>query len=128
MPDGLRNLGKIAAGLLTALLLCAAPTGAQAESLVFRNDTKEPLIVQAACVVRGVLKRDRPYLLKPGDSTPGIVMPGNKVITVYDGLRPNKVVFKGAIPGGANDQAFNVSPDPTGGVKLDLAPMPASDK
>jgi hypothetical protein len=125
MTHGLCNLSKIAAGLSAVLIVSLLPAGARAEALLFRNDTKAVIIVQAACVVRGVLRRDRPYLLKPGDSTPGIVMPGNKVITVYDGLRPNKVVFQGAIPGGPTDQAFIVNPDPAGGVKLELMPAPA---
>jgi hypothetical protein len=124
MTGRLGNLGKIAAGLLAVLAVSLAPAGARAEALLFRNDTKGPIIVQAACVVRGVLRRDRPYLLKPGDSTPGVTLPGNKVITVYDGLRPNKVIFRGAIPGGLIDQAFTVDPDPTGGVKLEPLPMP----
>jgi hypothetical protein len=125
MKYSLRNLGKIGAGLLAVLVVTLVPAGARAEALLFRNDTKAAIIVQAACVVRGVLRRDRPYLLKPGDSTPGVTLPGNKVITVYDGLRPNKVIFQGAIPGGATDQAFIVNPDPAGGVKLELLPMPA---
>jgi hypothetical protein len=124
MTYGLRNLGKIGTGLLAVLIVSLVPAGARAEALLFRNDTKAAIIVQAACVVHGVLRRDRPYLLKPGDSTPGITMPGNKVITIYDGLRPNKVIFQGAIPGGPTDQAFNVNPDPAGGVKLELLPTP----
>jgi hypothetical protein len=124
MRVSLGNLSKIAAGLLAVWFVGLLPTGARAETLLFRNDTKAPIIVQAACVVRGVLRRDRPYLLKPGDSTPGVTMPGNKVITVYDGQRPNKVLFRGAIPGGPTDQAFTVGPDPTGGVQLEPLPMP----
>jgi hypothetical protein len=124
MIVGLGNLSKIAVGLLAVWIMALLPTGGQAETLIFRNDAKAPIIVQAACVVRGVLRRDRPYLLKPGDSTPGITLPGNKIITIYDGQRPNKVVFKGAIPGGPTDQAFTVGPDATGGVKLELLPLP----
>ena len=112
------NMGKIAAGLMAVWTISLSSANARGEALLFRNDTKAPIIVQAACVVRGVLRRDRPYLLKPGDSTPGVVLPGNKLITIYDGLRPNKVIFKGAIPGGPTDQAFTVDPDPTGGVML----------
>ena len=117
-----RNLGKIAASVLAALVVVSIPTHARAESLLFRNDIGQPIIIQAACVYRGALRRDRPYLLKPGDSTPAIVMPGNKVITIYDGRRLNKVIFKGAIPGGATDKSFNVKPEPAGGVKLEPAP------
>jgi hypothetical protein len=109
------NLGKIGAGLLAVLMTGLLPAGARAEALLFRNETNGPIIVQAACVVRGVLRRDRPYLLRPGDATPGIVLPGNKLITIYDGLNTNHVVFQGAIPGGPADQAFGVAIDPASG-------------
>jgi hypothetical protein len=116
------NLGKLGVGFMAVLLVCLLPAATHAEALAFRNETNGPIIVQAACVIRGALRRDRPYLLRPGDSTPGIVLPGNKLITVYDGLNPNVVIFKGAIPGGPADAAFGVSPDGAGGVKLDLKP------
>ena len=106
------NLGKIGAGLLALLMAGLIPAAAHGEALVFRNETNGPIIVQAACVVRGVLHRGRPLLLRPGDATPGIVMPGNKIITVYDGTNPNHVVYQGAIPAGPVDQLFGVGLDP----------------
>ena len=67
---------------------------------------------------------DKYYLLKAGDSTPGIQLPGNKLVTVYDGANPNKVIFQGTIPGGPNDQAYSVAPDPlSGAIKLDMRPV-----
>jgi hypothetical protein len=112
----LNNLSKIGVGLVALLTAGLLPTGACAEELLFHNETNSPIIVQAACVVRGVLRRDRPYLLKPGDATPPIVLPGNKLITIYDGLNTNHVIFQGTIPGGMGNQAFGVGVDPTGGV------------
>src|SRR5437868_14099796 len=112
----LPNLGKIGAGLLAVLMAGLLPAAAHAEALVFRNETNGPIIVQAACVIRGALHRDRPYLLQSGAATPGIVMPGNKLITIYDGQNPNVVIYKGTIPGGPADAVFGVSPDPAGGV------------
>ena len=50
----------------------------------------------------------------------GIVLPGNKFITIYDGLQPNIVNFQGTIPAGPADQVFGVSPDPAGGVQINL--------
>ena len=120
----LNNLGKIGVGLVALLMAAPAPAGARAEELLFRNETNSPIIVQAACVVRGVLRRDRPYLLKPGDVTPAIVLPGNKLITIYDGLNTNHVIFQGAIPGGLGNQAFSVGVDPTGGVVVAPKAMP----
>ena len=121
----LRNLGKIGAGLVAVVMVALLPGGARAEALQFRNDTNGAIIVQAACVVRGVLRRDRPYLLKPGDATPGIALPGNKLITVYDGANPNRVIFQGTVPGGPTDQAFGVAPDPaSGAIKLEARTTP----
>src|SRR5438309_11414812 len=79
-----RNLGWGGLGVLAVLVVCCLPDKAPAETLVFRNECKAPVVVQAASVVRGVLRRDRPYLLNYRDTTPDIVMPGNKLITVYD--------------------------------------------
>ena len=53
------------------------------------------------------------------------MLPGNKLITVYDGANPNKVIFQGTIAGGPADQAFSVVPDPLSGTtKLDVRPPP----
>ncbi len=112
----LRNLGKIGAGLAAVVMVALLPGGVRAEALQFRNETNGAIIVQAACVFRGALRRDRPYLLKPGDATPGIVLPGNKLITVYDGVNPNRIIFRGTVSGGVNDQAFGVALDPASGV------------
>ena len=111
----LNKMGKIGAALAAVLMLGLLPAGARAEELLFHNETNGPIIVQGACVVRGVLRSGRPYLLRVGDTTPAIVLPGNKLITIYDGLNPNHVIFKGTIPGGLGNQAFGVSLDPTGG-------------
>jgi hypothetical protein len=120
MTQRIPNLGRIGAGLMAVLMVGVLPAAAHAEALIFRNQTNGPIIVQAACVIKGVLRRDRPYLVQPGGATPGVVMPGNKLITIYDGQNPNVVIFKGTIPGGPADALFDVSPDPAGGVKLDL--------
>ncbi len=114
----LNNLGKIGA-LAILLMVGMVPAGARAaEELIFRNETNGPIIVQGACVVRGVLHRDRPYLLKPTEMTAPIVLPGNKLITIYDGINTNHVIFQGTIPGGLGNQFLGVSPDPTGGVAI----------
>ncbi len=125
MTRRLNNLGKISAGLAAVLMVGLLPAGARAEELLFHNETNGPIIVQAACVVRGVLRSDRPYLLKPGDTTPAIVLPGNKLITIYDGLNTNHVIFKGAIPGGLVNQAFGVGLDGTGGVTVNPKAAPS---
>ena len=81
--------------------------------------TELSVIVQAAISVRGMTKPGRPYLLNPGDSTPPIVGPGDKLITVYDGKNPNVVIFRDTVMGSPGDKAFNVAPDGGGGVKME---------
>jgi hypothetical protein len=94
---------------LTVLVL--APGFALAETLHFRNETPIPVVVQGACVLRGALVRDRPYLLQPTDKSPAITLPGNKVITIYDAKVPSRVLFQGVIPAGTDDQIFNIQVD-----------------
>jgi hypothetical protein len=105
------NLGGWGRLLLALLILCLLPCLVQAETLEFRNDCKAPVVVQAVSVFRGVLRRDRPYLLNPGDKTPGITMLGDKVITVYNARIPNQILFQGAIPSGMVDLSFSILPD-----------------
>jgi hypothetical protein len=116
---------------LTALLLallalgggspCQAQPPARPESLIFRNDTTMPVVVQAACIIQGMLTRDRPYLLQINDSTPEIRLPGNKLITIYDPRTPARILFQGAIPANNVNQRFKILPDlPAPRVKIEL--------
>ena len=47
-------------GVLVALVWAWAPAATWAEELVFRNDTKVPLVVQGACIVNGKIQLDQP--------------------------------------------------------------------
>jgi hypothetical protein len=105
-----RSLGRFRPHLLAALILCLLPGLARAETLYFRNECKTPVVVQAVSVVGGVLRRDKPYLLNAGDRTPGIMLPGNKVITVYDSKVPNRILFQGVIPAGRVDLYYGIVP------------------
>lgn len=98
-------------GLLAVLLAGWSASPASAETLVFHNDCNTPIIVQAAGVFRGIFRRDRPYLLRPGEATPGIVLPGDKVITIYDAKMPNRILFQEALPAGILDLRFRILPD-----------------
>jgi hypothetical protein len=97
---------------LSAVLIVVCPALASAEAVTFRNECTAPMVVQAVSIgPGGVVRRDRPYLLNPGDATPGIVLPGDKIVTIYDARVPNRVLFQGAIPAGRADQYFGVVPD-----------------
>jgi hypothetical protein len=95
------------------------PAGLRAETLVFRNDTNAPLVIQGACVVNGRLRHDQPIAMAPG-ATARIVLPGNKLITVYHAKLPNRILFQGTIQEGKEDLYFSMQPDPViGKVKME---------
>jgi hypothetical protein len=107
--------------LPAALALCLLPGAASAETLLLRNECNGPVVVQAFGVWRGRVFRDRPYLLQPGDVSPAIMVPGDKVVTVYDAKVPNRILFQGAVPAGRVDLFFGVIPDLLPGrVRLDV--------
>lgn len=97
----------VLAGLLFAPL---APVSAQ--TLVFRNDGNIPVVVQVTSVYRGVYRRDRPHLLRPSDTTaPGILLPGDKLVTITDARLPTHILFQGALPASAFDHYFRIVAD-----------------
>jgi hypothetical protein len=83
------------------------------------------MVVQAASIgPGGVVRRDRPYLLNPGDATPAIVLPGDKIVTIYDARVPNRVLYMGAIPAKSKDR-YGVVPDVLPGrVRLEIRQPP----
>src|SRR5205823_13152521 len=101
-----RSLGRLCPCLAAVLACGLLPGAAGAEALAFRNECKAPVVVQAVSVFRGRVFRDKPYLLNRGHVTPNIVLPGDKVITVYDAKVPNRELFKGALPASPVNQAY----------------------
>lgn len=125
--------GRKCLQLLALLAAVAVPTAIHAETIVIENTTAVPIVVQASSIVKGQVNRGAPAMLKPGDSTPGIQLPGNKVITIYDAKTPNKVLFQGVVPAGNNDLNLGILIDPKTGkiAKLEkVAPptMPEKDR
>jgi hypothetical protein len=119
------SLGLLRPCLLAVLLVCCLPALAPAQGLAFRNDCGAPIVVQAVCILPGGVRRDRPYLLKPGEHTPRLLLPGDKIITVYDARLPNRVLFQGALPAGGVELRFAVLPHVLPGrVRMELVPPP----
>jgi len=87
------------------------PVGARCESITITNTTLAPLVVQMASVISNTVRRDRPYPLYPGQ-TVKIVLPGNKVVNIYDARIPNRVLYQGRISSSPEDLFFAVLPDP----------------
>lgn len=105
--------------VLAALLVGWSATTASAETLEFRNECKAPVVVQVVGVFHGVFRRDRPYLLHPGDITkPGVTLNGDKVVTIYDAKVPNRILYQSAIPAGSRDRHFRIVPDDPPRVRL----------
>lgn len=111
MIHQLRHLRAGGAVALVFMALALLPAAARAEALGFRNDTTAPIIVQGASMVQGGVQRDRPHLLQKNEAC-RIVLPGNKLITIYNAKMPNQVLFQTTIPAAAEDQFFSVCLDP----------------
>ncbi len=98
--------------VLPALLaLVLLPATLFAETIYVRNEGQVAVVVQVGSVVRGVLRRDPPCVLKPGEVAPGTLLPGNKIITIHDARAPNRILFQGTIPAAKEDGYFGVVPD-----------------
>ena len=56
----------------------------------FKNETPIPVLVQVKSIFNGQLLRDRPYLIKSGETSPPIQIPGTKSVSISDSksLRP----------------------------------------
>ena len=57
-------------------------------------------------------------LLQPGDST-NIVLPGNKIITVYDARMPSLQLNQSTVPAAKEDQYFSIQVDTPTKAKLE---------
>jgi hypothetical protein len=101
------NTGR---GCLAGLFVLILPALAAAQNITVKNDLKQPVVVQAACVVNGMLKRDKPHALKPGDSTPSFTLPGDKVIFIFDAQNPNIKLGEVPVKAGKEDLKFLVVP------------------
>ena len=90
------NLRRKGFALLVALAVL--PAGAEAASLAFRNDTDSPLLVQGVSLVKGVARRGKLHVLRPGEvSQELILVPGTVVITVADANQPKRTLCREAI-------------------------------
>jgi hypothetical protein len=99
--------------LVAFAIVLLGPGLARAQSIQFRNETTVPIVVQASCVVRGALVRDRPYLVNANDKSPAITLPGNKIITVYEAKVPNRALFQGVVAASADNQVFSIQSEGT---------------
>ena len=113
---GLLRMGAVLLALALALVL---PAQGLAETVEIVNKTNGTIVVQAAAVVKGAVRRGTPTTLGPGDKMT-ITVPGNKLINVYDARFPNRMLYQGTIPASPTDGSYMIrQPDPRI-PKLDL--------
>jgi hypothetical protein len=120
------SLGRMCLRLLAVLILALLPAALHAESITIQNTTPVAIVVQASSIVGKQVNRAAPAMLNPTDATPGIQLPGNKVITIYDAKTPNKVLWQGVIPAGNQDLNLGIVVDPKTGKFVKLEKLPAA--
>jgi hypothetical protein len=123
----LHSLGLTRPSLTALLIVCLAPAAASAQHLRFRNETSGVIIIQTSSVVGGVVRQGPRYQLNPNDVTPAVLLPGNRIIAIYDNPRnPNRLLFQGTIPAGTEDLGFGIVADaPAPRVKIEPRRLPA---
>ena len=105
--------------MLAVFGLLALPAGLRAETLIIRNDTNIPVVIQTAIVVNNQVKVDRPVVIKAGGNA-AIALPGNKLISIYNGRNPSQILNKSTIPASKEDGIYSIQADVLPGrVKLE---------
>lgn len=77
---------------LFALLSTAQTPAPTVSPITFKNETPIPVLVQVKSIFNGQLLRDRPYLIKPGETSPPIQIPGTKSVSISDSKSPRPLV------------------------------------
>ena len=98
-------------GMLAVALVCLLPSLGRAENVIFRNECKASIVVQTATVVKGVVKRDQPTLLRMGECTAKIPLDVDRILTVYD-ARSNRVLYRDVIKASKKELGAGIAFDP----------------
>lgn len=77
--------------LLFALLSTGQIPPGPTLPITFKNETTIPILLQVKSIFNGQLLRDRPYLLKPGETSPPIQIPGTKSVSISDAKSPRPI-------------------------------------
>jgi hypothetical protein len=93
-------------GLMLGLGAGTAYSQAPVASMVFRNDTNAPVIVQGTSIIGGMIRRGPPILVAPGKALGDFNVPaGRRFYSVYDANQPSRVLAKDVpfdVPAGAS--------------------------
>ena len=127
MRRALRSLSVLSVGFT----LCLSASLAQAGGawLGFRNELPVPVFIQGATLVDGVLRRDRPRLLYPGEvAWDSVNSTGDKILTIYIARQPIQVLYQDTVPSSTDDQFFSIQLEPPPSVAKGQKPVPAKIK
>jgi hypothetical protein len=104
-----RLRGWLAAGLI----LLVPPAVADAAWLGFRNDTRAVIVVQGASLINNKPRWGKPYRLLPGEVYwENILVPGEKVIAVFDPAQGARPVHQENITTAESDQLYSIQVEP----------------
>ena len=116
-------------GILALLLTAAAPASSWAGWFGLRNDLKALVVVRSSVVTNRGVVSGRPKTLVAGEvAWDSVLLPGNRVIQVYDAN--NREIYRKTIPI-MGDQFFSIQMDPKAGVLLvpvKATPQPPGQK
>jgi hypothetical protein len=100
------NAGSV---LLAVIGLAAIAPGADAAWLGFRNDTNGTLVVQGASLVNNLPRWGKPNRLLPGEVYwENILVPGNKLIAVFDINQPNRPLHREILQCAGSDLFYSI--------------------
>jgi len=104
------NRGRVCPKLLLALILLMGlvPSFSLAETVVFRNETPVPIIVQVSAVQRGVLKRHQ-HLVLPTQSTPKMPTETDQIILIFD-AKTGRMLFRDVLKASMLPLSFGIIP------------------
>jgi hypothetical protein len=106
------SLSRKSRTLLAVLIVCLVPAALQAETIIITNKLPIVVKVQTTYVVQGRVAVGPTYTLKPGDATPGIVLPGVKNFAVFDPNMPPRPLGIQSNVAGNMDISLDIVPAP----------------
>ena len=111
---------------LTLVVLPLLTVPATAAGIGFKSLVGIPIIVQGASKDENTntLRRGQPVVIMPGKMGWDLnLKPGFRIITIYDGRQPNRILFQGPIPFQGLDRLFIVRPVPRNPFQVLVVPV-----
>jgi hypothetical protein len=98
---------------LAVLLVALGSASAQAAGMGFKSNVPIPVIVQGATNVGNMLRRGAPVVIPPGKVGWDLnLKPGVRIVTIYDGRMPTRVLYQGPFLFQGRDVIFSINRHP----------------